>query len=290
VGEATKIEWCHHTFNPWWGCVRVSPGCEHCYAEAFAKRTGHKVWGVKAERRFFGDKHWAEPLRWDAAAAKAGERRRVFCASMADVFEDRPELVLWRDRLWQLIDATPWLDWLLLTKRPTAEDQQRADERIPHLLATPAAVRFVSYEPALGPVDFRREWMVRQCRCPQGAEPAPCDDYMESRCKRAPSTIDWIICGGESGPGARPFNLAWAERTRMQCRDAGVAYFFKQAGAKPYSCIGHDCPPACNCGTSHDCQGRNEYCLIDSLRDRKGGDLAELPERMRVRQFPEARA
>ena len=97
------------SFNPWWGCVKVSQGCEHCYAETFAKRTGHSIWGPAktTQRRTFGDKHWAEPLKWDADAAKAGERHRVFCASMADVFEDHPQLHAERPRLWSLIAQTP---------------------------------------------------------------------------------------------------------------------------------------------------------------------------------------
>lgn len=165
MGKDSKIEWCHHTFNPWWGCEKVSPACAHCYAETWAKRCGADVWGAKAERRVFGVKHWNEPLRWNKLAAKqrvisngqvlsqwgtcetAGEpeslrvqfdfddgftgemrpeewealkpfRPRVFCASMADVFEDRPELMLERLRLLKLIFDTPNLDWLLLTKRP----------------------------------------------------------------------------------------------------------------------------------------------------------------------------
>ncbi|HEY2512934.1 MAG TPA: DUF5131 family protein, partial [Polyangiaceae bacterium] len=114
----SKIQWTDHTFNPWWGCQRVSPGCEHCYAEAFAKRTGHGVWGPTAQRRFFGEAHWKEPLKWNEAAKRSGQRARVFCASMADVFEDRWELEPHRARLAGLIRVTPHLDWLLLTKRP----------------------------------------------------------------------------------------------------------------------------------------------------------------------------
>jgi protein gp37 len=92
MGKNSKIEWTNHTFNPWWGCVRVSPACKHCYAEAWAKRVGSKVWGAKAERRLFGNKHWFEPKKWDAEAKQDGERRRVFCASMPDIFEKRKEL------------------------------------------------------------------------------------------------------------------------------------------------------------------------------------------------------
>ena len=205
MGKDSKIQWTHHTFNPWWGCEKESPACAHCYAEAWAKRTGHTVWGAKAPRRFFGDKHWNEPLKWNRAAEleqanwhelaiaaladgeeapEVPERPRVFCSSMADVFEDRPDLDEPRMRLMGLIDATPHLDWLLLTKRPqniaplmeritngnfgeiwnfrdhlknvwlgtTVEDQIRADQRIPVLAAIPATRRFLSCEPLLEPI------------------------------------------------------------------------------------------------------------------------------------------
>src|SRR4051794_13231176 len=109
MGETTEISWTHSTFNPWWGCAKVSPGCTNCYAESFAKRTGHKVWGVAGERRIFGEKHWNEPRKWNRDAEKAGERHRVFCASMADVFEDHPIAEVERPKLWRLIEQTPWL-------------------------------------------------------------------------------------------------------------------------------------------------------------------------------------
>ena len=187
MGELSSIEWTDHTFNPWWGCTRVSPGCEHCYAESWAKRFG-VAWGRTAERRSASEKVWSAPLRWNRNAALAGRPARVFCASMADVFEDRRDLDDARARLWDLIDATPNLIWLLLTKRPenilslvpdvwvpthsveewahwpanvwvgtTVEDQRRADERIPHLLDVPAPVRFLSCEPLLGPVNLEHQ-------------------------------------------------------------------------------------------------------------------------------------
>src|SRR5207302_1553673 len=152
----------------------------HCYAEAWAKRTGHRVWGAHGQRRTFGEPHWAEPLAWNAAARRAGERRRVFCASMADVFEDHPALSAERAKLWALIRATPWLDWQLLTKRvenvlgmtpetwsgpggwpgnvwigTSVESRQWANKRIPVLLQIPARVRFLSCEPLLERVDLR---------------------------------------------------------------------------------------------------------------------------------------
>lgn len=253
MGETTGISWTDHSFNCWWGCQRVSPGCENCYAEAFDKRTGGAHWGP-GERRFFGEKHWAEPLKWNAAAEKAGVRRRVFCASMADVFEDRRDLDAERAKLWPLILATPALDWLLLTKRPenvpalapyvvwprnvwigtTVEDQKRADERIPLLRAVPAAVRFLSAEPLLEPLDLYGRL----------------------------DGIDWVIVGAESGPGARPFKVQWIQDIAGACRH--VALFIKQIGAAPAD-------------------------LDIKLRDRKGGDMSEWPEWLRVRQFPEVK-
>src|ERR1035437_10015657 len=175
MGKNSSIEWTDHTFNPWWGCARVSPGCNNCYAEAWARRVGENIWGAKQDRRVFGEKHWGEPLKWNAEAQEQERRRRVFCASMADVFELRSDLDPWRVRLWNLIDENPWLDWLLLTKRPqnienkvpwkngwpdnvwlgaTVENQKYADERLPILLQFPAKRRFLSCEPLLGPVDL----------------------------------------------------------------------------------------------------------------------------------------
>src|SRR5579859_1859246 len=114
----SKISWTDHTFNPWWGCVKVSPACDHCYAESFSKRVGQNIWGVDSPRRFFGDKHWTEPLKWNRDALKDfGRPARVFCASMADVFEVRDDLIPHRIRLFDLIKDTPNLLWNLLTKR-----------------------------------------------------------------------------------------------------------------------------------------------------------------------------
>lgn len=231
MGRDSNIEWTHHTFNPWWGCVNVSPACDHCYAESFAKRFGTQ-WGKDTARRFFGDKHWNEPVRWNRLAAAAGNRQRVFCASMADVFEDRRDLDEHRSRLWRLIATTPYLDWLLLTKRPwnilrllpdewgltvptnvwlgtTAENQKWADQRIPALMELQATVRFLSMEPLLGPIDLRAVPGLNR----MGA-PLP----------------DWIIVGGESGRGARPMEPLWARRLRDQSVAAGVPFFFKQWG------------------------------------------------------------
>lgn len=241
--ENSKIEWTDHTFNPWWGCLKVSPGCAHCYADSQAKRYGFDIWGPAAttDRRTFGDTHWAQPGKWNKAAERAGRRARVFCASMADVFENHPTANAQRPRLWDVIRATPNLDWLLLTKRPqniaqmlptdwgqgwanvwlgtSVEDQQRADERIPVLLSVPAPVRFLSCEPLLGPVEMRPEWVL-----PRFAADDPRYYAAGGR------GVDWVIVGGESGPGARPMSSAWARGLRDQLTKYGVAYFFKQWG------------------------------------------------------------
>lgn len=243
MGQTTAIEWADATFNPWWGCTRVSEACQHCYAEAFAKRTGHDVWGKGSERRFFGDKHWNEPLQWNANAERDGVRRRVFCASMADVFEDHPELPAQRDRLWRLIEETPNLDWLLLTKRPenvarmvplewlgdwpahawlgtTVETQRWADVRIPLLLDVPARIHFLSCEPLLGPVVLRPEWTELEIQA-FGAGSLACFPR-----------IDWVIAGGESGPKHRPSDPAWFRSLRDQCVDASILFLFKQWGGR----------------------------------------------------------
>lgn len=226
MGKATAIEWTDHTFNPWWGCTKVSPGCDHCYAEVWARRVGQAVWGHKEPRRFFSAAHWKQPRAWNTEATESGTRRRVFCASMADVFEDRRDLDAARKQLWQIIADTPQLDWQLLTKRPqnvarlapwkkqwpgnvwlgtTVEDQPRAALRIPILLRIPAKVRFLSCEPLVGPVDL-------------------------SKFVRGNVDINWIIAGGESGPGARPMEPAWVRQLRDFSHDREIAFHFKQWG------------------------------------------------------------
>jgi len=230
MGKNSSIEWTDHTFNPWWGCAKVSPGCENCYAETWAKRVGETIWGAGKARRFFGDKHWAEPLKWNEDAKSNRQRRRVFCASMADVFELRANLNPWRERLWKLIDDTPWLDWLLLTKRPenieaqvpwgrewpenvwlgaTVENQQCANKRLPILLGFPAKCRFLSCEPLLGEVDL--------------------SDWTSNRAKKL-HRIDWVIAGGESGPNARAMLPGWPRSLRDQCQNSGIPFHFKQWG------------------------------------------------------------
>lgn len=284
----SKIEWTDHTFNPWIGCTKVSPGCANCYAASLDHRWGHDSWGPGKPRRRTSAANWKQPLKWDREAARERDayqqaardgmvdelnlteprRPRVFCASLADWLDDEVPIA-WLADLLDLIRRTPNLDWLLLTKRPqnwykrvsavdsefaeswidcidmpergdippniwvgtTVEDQARADERIPHLLRIPARVRFLSCEPLLGPVDFSRIPPVMEETIPG---------------------IGWVICGGESGPKARPIDLAWARSLKDQCEASGVPFFMKQLGG---------------------------------VRDKRH-ELEDLPEDLRIRQFP----
>lgn len=262
MADHTSIEWCDSTLNLWVGCAKISPGCDHCYAEAWAKRSGLVQWGPHAERRRTSQANWRKPEKWNAIpfgectncgwrgevtpcnlacacekchAPLKPARRRVFCASLADVFDNQVP-VQWREDLFRLIAQTPNLDWLLLTKRignalgmirsvlrsmvceagsPSEEppiwpwpnvrigatmvNQEEWDRDIDKLLAL-GCFNFVSLEPLLGPIDMR------------GKRP------------------DWVIVGGESGPGARPMHPDWARSIRDQCAAAGVPFLFKQVG------------------------------------------------------------
>jgi protein gp37 len=235
MAETTEIGWTDGTFNPWWGCTRVSPACAHCYADFAATRFGLPgLWEDGGARKFFGDKHWNEPKRWNAKAEAQGVVKKVFCASMADVFEPHAELAPHRERLWGLIEETPWLAWQLLTKRPenimsmipsdwrselprnvwvgTSVENSRWTERAEALKTVPAAVRFLSCEPLLG-------------------------SLFESRGKRRPLDVDgldWIIVGGESGPQFRPLEAGWVREVRDATLGAELPFFFKQwGGATP---------------------------------------------------------
>lgn len=236
MGETTGISWCNSTFNLVWGCTRVSPGCTNCYAATLSERYGLKVWGPQETRRTFGEKHWKEPLSWEKKAAKGGRPYRVFCSSMCDIFEDHPVVEEELKKLWPLIRATPHLTWQLLTKRVeriplylppdwgksgypncwlgvSVENQDYA-WRADALVAIPAAIRFISYEPALGPLKLNLDG------------------------------IHWVIYGGESGPGYREDDPMWAIQMFLATRKSksdnflasstGTAFFFKQtSGPRP---------------------------------------------------------
>lgn len=247
----TKIEWADHTFNPWIGCTKVGPGCDNCYAKAeFDDRRHRATWGAGQPRS--RTKTWSDPVRWnkqhEAFYAAHGRRQRVFCASLADVFDNEVPTE-WRIDLLNLIIKTPHLDWLLLTKRignamamldealiaatkglfswqsgggykrfgnvwigATIVNQAEADRDVPKLLAVPAAKRFLSMEPLLGPVTvFDLD------------SPIDVPDGMKS-------PLDWVIVGGESGPNARPMHPDWARSLRDQCVAVGVPFLFKQWG------------------------------------------------------------
>lgn len=340
MSDRSSIEWTNSSWNPirarrkdtgkvGWACVKVSPGCQRCYAETLNGRnlpecgTGldYTVPALSLVDFVIDEKTLEQPLRWKRP-------RKIFVGSMTDLFgEFVPDAFI--DRIFAVMALCPQHTFIVLTKRAkrmreyfraapwgqiemvaeeicleakrspvisaadmlsmnriplpnvwlgvSVEDQQRADERIPDLLATPAAVRWVSYEPALGPVDF---WYPKTIY-PDG--PPRCCSGFECGCMGKPTEpplihgIDWIVVGGESGPGARPFNIAWARDTIRQCREAGVAVFVKQLGARPHSI--HLNPNV----TSQD----DEIVTNYKLKNRKGGDMAEWAEDLRVRDFPE---
>ena len=229
MGKNTNIEWCDHSWNPWVGCTKVSPGCTNCYAESLMDTRFQRVtWGRGNPRQRTSEANWRQPLAWDRAAKEAGERRKVFCASLADVFDpEAPEE--WRSDLFAVIEQTSNLDWLLLTKRPalgiehfgkwqninpeaaraiwfgiSAEDQERFDERAEYLTDIRLAenITFVSAEPLLGDINVT--------------------SYLDY--------IDWVIVGGESGPGARPMKKYWVQSLLGQCLYHRIPFFFKQWG------------------------------------------------------------
>lgn len=235
MGEVTGISWCHHTVNPWSGCTKVSEGCKFCYAERDTKRYGLDVFGPKASRQLRAEAYWKQVPKWNQAAIDAGERRRVFCMSFGDIWEDRPELRDHRARMLALVESCTSLDFLLLTKRPelaprlldecgyghwmadgwpanawamvSAENNQRLNERCSVLVDLPARVRGLSCEPLVGDLLDIGKWL-------------------------ATGQIHWAIVGGESGARdqARPMQFEWALRIRQACRDYGAAFWWKQWG------------------------------------------------------------
>jgi len=250
MGTKTGIEWTDHTFNPWIGCTKVSAGCANCYAKTRDDR--HMLgpvshWGPGAPRHVTSAANWREPLSWAKWWRKEGRRGKVFCASQADIFESEAPVEA-RRRLWGLIGETcDALDWQLLTKRPediisvmcddglnlgffelahcwigaSTENQAAADKRIPALLDVDAAVHFISAEPLLGPVNLDSEDAG-------GLHALGCGGGKYCACGTV--SLDLVICGGESGPNARPMHPDWARSLRDQCAAADVPFFFKQWG------------------------------------------------------------
>lgn len=357
MAENSKIEWTNSTFNPWRGCTKVAAGCEHCYAETMSKRNPEKlgIWGDKGTRVLASEAMWQDPLKWNQQATDAifaaewdkplPPRPRVFCASLADVFEDwRGEIrnhngtVLCkhpdtgkmclagnarycesftmddaRRRLFALIDLTPELNWLLLTKRPenirrmwpcpldtdgdgnchvcsrgrghyrpnvwlgtSIAEQKDADRNIPELLKCRdlSPVLFVSAEPLLGPID-----LSTTCITPS-RETMGLDGPYRSE---PDAGIDWLIAGGESGPHARPCCLEHIDDLRRQCEAAGVPFFAKQLGAFPVTTnanLWDFADPRLDPWGDFAASGRYR------LQDAKGGDWNEWPQELRVRQFP----
>lgn len=248
----TTIEWCgtilpdgklHRgwTFNPWWGCTKVSPGCKHCYAEQISDvRMQNSCWGPGSERKKFGNQHWKKPLAWNSHAKKLGVKLKVFCASMADVFEDHPAVIWERQSLFLLIESTPWLHWLLLTKRidnvmkmvppgwrdclpenvwigTSIENQECYYDRIQDLMDIPVWTRFVSLEPLLGPINLHLSQLVKP-------------KWSESMMPVG-GLLSWVIVGGESGgKKSRPLHPYWVMNLQSQCADKQVPFFFKQWG------------------------------------------------------------
>ncbi len=306
-----------------WHCERVSPGCQHCYAERLnGKRFGT---GLPYNRKsrdlvdiYLDEKALTQPLHWRRP-------RKIFVCSMTDLFgEWVPDEMI--DRVFAVMALSPQHTFQVLTKRPermreylsgprwqavngaiwarsgyetpgaleplegtwplpncwlgvSAEDQEQADKRIPELLATPAAVRFVSAEPLLGPVDFS-PWLMRVATSGPGWRMSG-----GTALAIADVVLDWVIAGGESGPGARPFGIEWARSVVRQCQAAGVAVFVKQLGARPYSetrrVVTGSVYPSARAARTY-----GEEPVILDLRDRKGGGIAEWPEDLRMREFP----
>ena len=253
----SRISWTEASWNGWIGCQEVSPACDRCYARTLAERYKWAKWGKDTPRHRTSEAYWRKPIAWNSEAEARKEPIRVFAFSLADWAEDRRDLDPWRADFFRLIEKTPWLIWMLLSKRAdcmarmlpeawlsaprpnvwlgvTAENQRRAEERIPALLSVPAVLHWVSAEPLLSPLDLS-PWL-------------------------GPRRLSWAIAGGESGAGARRMDPEWARGVLRQCRAAGVAFHLKQKG---------------------EALARELGC-----KDRHGKTPSEWPEDLRVQEVP----
>lgn len=259
MGQDSNISWCHHTFNPWIGCSKVSEGCKFCYAENWDKRYNEgEHWGPGAPRRITSKANWNQPRKWNKLAVERNERQRVFCASLADVFDNEaPEEA--RTNLWSLAEELTNLDWLFLTKRPqnivkmvpanwvqnplknvwygTSVENNVVRDRIKILADIPAAIRFISGEPLIGNIEYPDEFKA----------------------------INWMIFGGESHDNAetaRPIDLNWIRQGIEVCRSVGVTPFVKQLGSN--------------------------WAAVSKAFSRAGSNPSEWPEDLRIQEFPQS--
>lgn len=236
----------------------MSEGCKFCYAERETKRYGLDVWGPSATRIRTTPTYWKQPLKWNKRAESSGVRERVFCASWADVGEDHPDWVQPRRDLVQLIKATPALDWLLLTKRP--ENLVRLFRDAGWYGSWPKNVWAGCTVENQAAVDERIPHLLK---VPASIRFLSCEPMLEPANIKLLEGLQWVIIGGESGPHARPFDLSWARDIRDQCKSAKVSFFFKQAGSKPL-----------------------DGGVPLKIRDPKGGNLLEIPEDLRIQEWP----
>ena len=282
MGENSGIQWTGHTWNPWQGCDRVSPGCDHCYMFRDMARFGKDPEKVVRSSPYTFNR----PIRWNREAKAAGRRDMVFLASWSDFFHKDADV--WRPEAWEIIRECDSLIFQILTKRHariaanlpadwgagypnvwlgvSAENRVWWDRRVPVLREVPARVHFVSYEPALGPLGIDAD----------------------------AAGIEWVIIGGESAPG-RPFDIAWAREAIQICRRDGARPFVKQLGSYPFARLGKPgsmCPMHKSCDCEPPLLSLREPRPIDGkvvwIKDRAGGEMSEWPEDLQVREFPEA--
>ena len=302
MSENSKIEWCDHTFNPWEGCTKVSPGCAHCYAESRNHRFGMDNWGKDKPRRRTSASNWKKPLQWNENARYVKDsawRPRVFCASLADWLDDEVPIDWFAD-LMHLIRLTPNVDWLLLTKRPqnflsrvlwanghlAIKGDIENPKTDPFLLTAYMLADWHNGKPpnnvwiGTSIEDQQRadERIPELLKIPAKVRFLSVEPMLEmidftSHFLRSRGGLQWVIFGGESGVGARPCNVGWIRAAGTQCRLYHIAPFVKQVGSNPWL------PP-------RELEVRRSLPGYKPLTHPKGGDPSEWPEDLRVREFP----